>query len=180
MKYTKDVPVTKNGKELPYEDVKLNKDKIKRRLNRNLVCPMNYLQEWLDKIQGANQANSVPTKEFFIKMNGQAHARQMSKIRKLVSEYDNFIRTNREKLFSPAFVQEFYRVSDLFYESVSKIKIGNIITINRLIETSLCLSENYNNPTINSKEGSKYVRRLLNTIYKTNSTKFLLNFVQKS
>ena len=180
MKYTKDIPVTKNGKELPYEYVKLNKDKIKRRLNRNLVCPMNYLQDWLDKIQGASQANVVPTKEFFIKMNGQAHARQMSKIRQLVSEYDYFIRTNREKLFHPSFIDEFCRVSDLFYENISKIKIGNIVTINRLIETALCLAEDHNNPAVNPKEGSKYVRRLLNTIYKTNSTKFLLNFVQKS
>lgn len=179
MKYTKDIPSTKNGKELPYEDVKLNKDKIKHRLNRNLICPMNYLQDWLDKIQGISQANAVPTREFFIKMNGQAHARQMSKIRQLVSEYDYFIRANREKIFHPSFIDEFYRVSDLFYKNISKIRIGNIVTINRLIETSLCLAEDYNNPLVNPKEGSKYVRRLLNIIYKTNPTKFLLNFVQK-
>lgn len=179
MKYTKDVPVTKNGKELPYENIKESKAKIKCRLNRNLVCPMNYLQDWLDKIQGASQAATTPTSEFFIKMSGKANDRQMSKVRALVAQYDAFIRTNREQLFDPLFIPEFQRVSDLFYDNIIRVKIGNIVTINRLIETALCLATDNNNSNVNPKEGTKYVRRLLDAVYKMNPSKFLLNFVQK-
>ena len=179
MKYTKDIPSTKNGKELPYEDVKLNKDKIKHRLNRNLICPMNYLQDWLDKIQGASQAATTPTRNFFIKMEGKANDRQMSKVRKMIENYDNFIRKNKEKIFDDNFICEVEKETNHLYENISKIKIGNIITINRLIETALKLDNNNNQTEIQKNRGSKYIRRLLNVIFNTNSTKFLLNFVQK-
>lgn len=179
MKYTKDFPATKNGKELPYEEIKFNKAKIKHRLNRNLTCPMNYLQEWLDKIQGASQANTIPTKEFFIKMNGQANARQMSKIRRLVEKYDLFIKKNCDRIYDDDFIVELDRETNSLYESVLRIKIGNIVTINRLIETALKLDCNNNQTETQKNKGSKYIRRLLNVIFNTNQAKFLLNFVQK-
>lgn len=54
MKYTREIAVTKDGKELPQEDIEESKNKLKGRINKDLVCPMNWLQEWLDKIQGAS------------------------------------------------------------------------------------------------------------------------------
>ena len=52
MKYTRDVPHTKNGEELPYEVVKEGKNKLKNRISNEFVCPMNWLQDHLNKIQG--------------------------------------------------------------------------------------------------------------------------------
>jgi len=52
MKYTRDVPHTKNGEELPYEIVKEGKNKLKNRISNEFVCPMNWLQDHLNKIQG--------------------------------------------------------------------------------------------------------------------------------
>jgi hypothetical protein len=52
MKYTRDVPHTKNGDELPYEIVTEGKNKLKNRISNEFVCPMNWLQDYLNKIQG--------------------------------------------------------------------------------------------------------------------------------
>ena len=179
MRYTKDIPTTKNGKDLPYEDVCLNINQLKKRINSHLDCPMNWLQDWLDKIQGANKTNTLPTKLFFIKMDGKANDRQMTKIRKLVEKYDNFIKLNHERLFNDDFIHVFREVSEEFYNKISKIKINNIITINRLIETCLSIDEANNNKNFNLHEGAKHSRRMLNTLYKTNKEKFLLNFAPK-
>lgn len=51
MKYTREIAVTKDGKELPQEDIEESKNKLKGRINKDLVCPMNWLQEWLDVAQ---------------------------------------------------------------------------------------------------------------------------------
>ena len=51
MRYTREIPHTKDGKELPLEVVSKNKSKLRRRINPDLQCPMNWLEEWLDKIQ---------------------------------------------------------------------------------------------------------------------------------
>ena len=50
MKYTRQVPVTKNGKEIDFDIIKENRSKIKNRINYNLICPMNWLNTCLDKV----------------------------------------------------------------------------------------------------------------------------------
>ena len=176
MNYTKAIDATKNGNELPYDVVKTNRDKLKKRINYRLNCPMNHLQACLDKIQGATRKNSIPTKEFFIKMNGKATAKHVSKIRKLVEEYDIFVKKHYNDFDDEAFIIKFNEVTESFYQSIGGVKINNIITINRLIETALSIDSPNNASSSKLHEGSKYCRRMLNTLYKTNKDKFLMNF----
>ena len=72
MQYTREIKTTKDGKELPFEDIDESRNKLKGRINNDLICPMNWLQEWLDKIQGASKTTTIPTENFFIKMDGTA------------------------------------------------------------------------------------------------------------
>ena len=91
MRYTREIPHTKDGKELPSEVVSKNKSKLRRRINPDLQCPMNWLEEWLDKIQNISSTNTIPTKEFFIKMHGEANRRQMTKVQHLAVYWDGYI-----------------------------------------------------------------------------------------
>lgn len=178
MKYTKEIPTMSNGKELPYSEIRQKRHKRNERINDDLVCPMNWLQEWLNKIQGMPQTNTTPTENFFIKMDGHASCRQMTKIRKLVEEYDGFIKYNHSRLFDDDFYSEFEKVTEQFMKNVRRVKISNISTINRLIETALCMDKDNNNPLYKKHSGAKHARRLLNTLYQMNKDKFLSNFTK--
>ena len=181
MKYTREIPYTKDGKELPYEIVSKNKKKLRNRINYDLQCPMNWLEEWLDKIQNISSSNTVPTKDFFIKMQGEANRRQMSKIQKLAESWDECI-----KYYATSFKNDndtFFSVvgtSEEIIGELSKIKIGNIVTINRLIELSLGLSNEVGASFRRKYDPSKYTRKVLNLLYKSNKDKFLANFIVKS
>lgn len=183
MKYTKQIKFTKDGKERDYDDVKKDKTKLLGRINNNLICPMNWLEEILDKIKIIPSTNTTLTESFFIKMEGKGNHRQMSKIRKLVESYDLYVKNNIQK-----YDNENKEEKKLFYNNccdkfddmlivIRNMKINNIITINRLIETSLQIETLYQ--TKNKNVNSKYTRKILNTLYKTNKCKLLSNFKEK-
>ena len=177
MKYTKEVKHTRDGKELPYEEVAASKNKLKSRINHDLQCPMNWLEEWLDKIQGASTSDTNPTAEFFIKMNGKPNNRQMSKIRALVENYDLFVKAlyisdDDEEVIIEKIICE----SNNLANELSKIKIGNIVTINRLIETALGLETGVGASKKMVGISTKYTRKMLNILYKMDKDKFLINF----
>lgn len=179
MRYTREIPHTKDGKELPSEVVSKNKSKLRRRINPDLQCPMNWLEEWLDKIQNISSTNTIPTKEFFIKMHGKANDRQMSKIQRLAEYWDGYIKNyaifknDNNAFFSMV------DVSREVVDGVSKIKIGNIVTINRLVELALGLSNEVGASHKRLYDPSKYTRKVLNLLYKSNKEKFLTNFISK-
>ena len=60
---------------------------------------------------------------------------------------------------------------------MSKIKINNLVTINRLIETALSLKLRVHSKS-RIEKGCKYSRKILNLLFKTNRTKFLSNFIE--
>lgn len=171
MKYTKDIKYTKNGKDRPYSEVKEEKDKIKNRIDRTLICPMNWLEEILSEIKMASTENSTPTEDFFIKMEGKANNRQMSKIVNLIDDYDRFYKTHIENEDDIEIISAKYRE---LIEKIRSIKIGNPVTINRLIETSLDIETIYK--TKEKNPNSKYTRKILNCLYKVSPSKFLSNF----
>lgn len=178
MKYTKEPKYTKDGKERDYEEVKKDKEKIRQRINPSLICPMNRLEEVLDNIKRIPNSNCIDTKEFFIKMNGRTDARKISKIREMVEEYDNFIKNNHVPIEDDEKIEYYNQIKKMFeklIERCSKIKTNNLITYNRLIETSLGIDKNSNQY---SKRGdnSRMCRKMLNTLYNINSDKFLSNF----
>lgn len=180
MRYTREIPHTKDGKELPLEVVSKNKSKLRRRINPDLQCPMNWLEEWLDKIQNISSTNTLPTKDFFIKMQGKANDRQMSKVQRLAEYWDGYIKNYAvSKNDNNAFFC-MVNVSREVVDEISKIKIGNIVTINRLIELALGLSNEVGASHKRQYDPSKYTRRVLNLLYKSNKDKFLANFIVKS
>ena len=177
MKYTREVKHTKNGKEMPYEEVAKQKEKLKERINPSLQCPMNWLEEWLDKIQGSSTSDTIPTSDFFIKMNGKPNNRQMSKIRSLIEKYDLFVKSvhiseNDDDIIADKLAEE----SKLLLEELNKIKIGNIVTINRLMETALGLESGVGASKRLTGTNARYTRKILNYLYKMDKTKFLINF----
>ena len=66
--------------------------------------------------------------------------------------------------------------SNNLLEELKKIKIRNIITINRLIETSLSLDNEIGMNKKGQKNCTKYTRKLLNYLYRMDKNKFLINF----
>lgn len=179
MKYTREIKYTKDGKELPQEEIDESKNKLKSRINKELLCPMNWLEYWIDKIQNASTSDTVPTSEFFIKMNGHANNRQMSKIRMIIEDYDSYIKSVQanNSIDNELSTDMIINKSKSVLEELQKVKIGNIVTINRLIETSLGLETN-NNASIHYNKSQKYTRKMLNCLYKVNKNKFLTNFIQ--
>lgn len=177
MRYTKEIKYTKDGKELPFAEINETKTKLRNRINEDLDCPMNWLEEWLDKIQGASTSETTPTTDFFIKMNGKANSRQMSKVRVLVEDYDTFAKylfatEKDEKIVAEKLIQE----SNVLLEKLRKIKIGNIVTINRLIETSLGLANGIGASKRLLDAYNKPTKRILNFLYKLDKERFLINF----
>ena len=175
IKYTREVSVTKNGKERPQNDIKKDREKIKRRIDENIVCPMNYLEECLDKIQGASRGGIIETAEFLVerpRMN--ATHLQMGKIRKIVEEYDLFMRHN-----FPIYIQEdeieiVILETQKVIDKISNMKISQP-TIYRLVQTSMGIEGKTTTSKV-YKKASKYTNRMLSILYRTNKEKFLKCF----
>ena len=177
MKYTREIKYTKDGKELPQEEVDESKNKLKSRINRELLCPMNWLEDWINKIQNASTVETIPTEHFFIKMKGKPNNRQMTKIRSIIEEYDNYVKQCYiSNLDSEVLKECIMERTKVLIHDMSSIKIGNIITINRLIEMALGLETSIGMSKNTKGKGTKYTRKILNILYKTNKYKFLLNF----
>jgi len=178
MKYIKEIKYEKNGREIPSKIIDREKNRLTSRINPSLQCPMNWLEECFDLIRGASTKNAIPTKYFFIKKEGSANRRQISRIQGLIMDYDNKIKTLK---CSPSASEEEYAEKlkeyslDIINE-LSKIKIGNPVTINRLIETALGLETNRNQKYYKGYE-AKYARKTLNCLYKMDKEKFLSNFL---
>lgn len=177
MKYTKDVPVTQNGNELPYEEIKQSRDKINNRINENLICPMNYLQDWLDKIQGIERKEGTDIKDFFIKKPGKANWMQIPKIYQRIDQYDRFITKMMINDLSDDDMNCISKETDKLVDELCRLKISEI-TMNRLIETALGIESN-------TKDNHKYTnatkntRKILNLMYRSNKSRFISNFREK-
>ena len=175
MKYTHKIQMTKNGEERPYEEIKKEKRRVSRRIDKSLVCPMNYLQEYLDKIQGATKDKTIDTIDFFIKIKGKSNHKQMSKIRELIEEYDNFVKYNflstddKEEVFSSVLAK-----TDEIMDVIHKFKI-NQTTMNRLIETCLgVMGKTHTDKQYT--DATKYMIRTFNILYRADKQMFLSNF----
>ena len=182
MRYTREIKYTKDGKELPQEDVDNAKNKLRARINPELTCPMNWLEDVLDDIPNASTVRTIPTKDFFIKIDGDVNHKQMITITAAIEDYDNWIKA---ELSNPLFdwrdfnegLMEQARIVE---EKMKGLRVRNIATINRLIEIALGLS-NERGQSVNRKyHPEKHTRKILNTLYKMDKTKFLSNFTSEA
>jgi len=178
MKYTREIKFTKEGKELPLEEIDESRDKLKSRINHSLLCPMNWLQDWINSIQNASTSETIPTSDFFVKMKGDANRRQMNKIMDLIVSYDNCIKSAKIKFQDDdLYLATITDKSSELINELQKIKIKNIITINRLIEISLGISSEIGASSNRKYNPLKYTRKTLNYLYKMDKNKFLINFI---
>ena len=179
MQWTHDIPVTKNGKERPYEDIKKDRNRVKQRIDENIICPMNWLEDTLDKIQGADKKDCIDTKEFFINNPGKAHNVQMSKIRKAIEEYDKYTKRTMLLLSSDPDNDSLYDLLIMktkeIYDRINKFKISTI-TMNRLVGSVLGIDKGINKAYKNN-EVIKYTRKMLNMMYRINKDNFLKCFI---
>lgn len=183
MKYVREVPLTKNGNELEFSEVKKAREKIIRRIDEKLICPMNWLQKHLDKIQGIPKTIiGIPTKDFFIYMKGLAVDYHVGKVRKIVEEYDHWIKLNINKINEQedGLENQVLEKSKKVYDEIRGIKLSQV-TINHLI--SSCVGFDDGNRTPKNKryiDAQKYARKILNCLYKSDKNKFLKCFKSQS
>lgn len=183
MKYIKGIPrVKKNGNEVPYSEVKKTKDKLKSRIDTSYICPMNWLEECLDKIQGAPIKKSIPTEEFYIRADkdkdGLPDDAQMGKISKIIADFDRWVRSN-SKFYNENMeetVDKLISKTKEVQEEIAGFKISKS-TMNRLIGAALGVDKEIIDDE-KYKQASKYTRKILNQMYKYDKEKFLSNFVK--
>src|SRR5699024_9682371 len=115
-----------------------------------------------------------------IKMDGKPNHKQMTKIMSIVSDYDSYVKKLNMKsdIDSDEYNRMIMEKSISVLDEVSKIRIKNIVTINRLIETALSLKVKTSR-SLSTDKNCKYTRKLLNILYKTNREKFLDNFISE-
>ena len=178
MKYTRPIPYTKNGKELPFSEINRSKKKLRDRIDMSLICPMNWVEERLDKIQNNTTSEALPTENFFIKVNGKPKYKHISKIIQLAKEYDEWVIESTKPLYDPEnnFKEQLSLKAKYYADEVAKIRTTNPVTINRLIEYSLGLNLHYNYKASAYKVANKYGLKIMNLLYRADSTKFLSNF----
>ena len=181
MKWTAKIPVTKNGKERPQNDIKREKNKVQNRIDDTLICPMNWLQDALDKIQGVDKKHSIDTTEFFIYQSGPANNRQMGKIRKIVEDYDAYTRRIMiliKETFDPMDSADYIELLNVKTEEVLRELQGkkiSFVTMNRLISSALGIDNGVRNDR-KYNNATKYTRKILNLLYKCDKEKFLKCF----
>lgn len=186
MKYTAKIPTTKNGKERDYSDIKADKRKVEKRIDPDIVCPMNWMQECLEKIQGLNSSNGIDIFSLMIEKPKKAPTfKQMNRIRDIVEEYDAFTRymlTNNnyddeDDFRNDSGVSLLKEKSEEVYEAVSKMKIS-LPTMYRLIEASLGYEGNTRNDR-KYKKLTRYTTKTLNVLYRANPELFMSCFLKK-
>lgn len=180
MKYTRDIPLTKNGKPRDYESVKQDKDKLKDRLNWHLYCPMNCLLDALETIQNASSTKTIPTSEYLVKIKGKADCRQMGKIRAYAEEcsYRSFLILKSDEDFEIKITELELLYSEMV-EKLCKVKITNPKTLNRLIETAFT-TEKHSGNRAEKNAYSRCTRTLLKLLFRMNKDLFLSNFIPKN
>ena len=184
MKYTHKITVTKNGKERSYDEIRKDRNRVERRIDKDMVCPMNWMQENLEKIQGMRINDCENILDYLTdKPEKDPTRKQMAKIRKIIEDYDAFIRRNTDNKDINNEEDESETIdvleskADQVYNIVSKMKIS-LPTMYRLISSSL----GYEGHTRNDrkyKKISKYTVRTLNVLYNSNQSLFLSCFTNE-
>lgn len=177
MRYTRPIEVVRGGKELPYEEIAMQKNAIKKRIDRTLTCPMNHLQEWLDKIQGASKDNTIPISDFMVRLSGKPRYEQMTKIMEIITEFEDYTRRFSSRFDDYDAIDEYFQEYDHFIEKIQRVKIGNPVTINKMVLSALSVDGTWSEAR---GQMAAHTIKVLSCLYRTNPEKFLMSFVKKS
>lgn len=173
MEYTHTIPMTKNGANRDYEDISKDRKKLRNRIDPTIVCPMNWMEECLDKIQMAPYSKSIPTSDFFVWEKGRANSRHLGKVRKIVEEYADWVKHRAPSLVESnnETMNEYFVRSTGVIEAIKGVHISKV-TMNHLIGSCLGVDKTIPKKKI-YKKASKYTRKMLNLLYKANRDMFL-------
>ena len=100
----------------------------------------------------------------------------MTKIQQLAADYDNFVYKHLDVLDTDEGIYAVVEETNNVVDKIRKMKISNLVTINRLIETSLDICINAQGKR-RSADATKHTKKLLNLLYKADKDRFLSNFV---
>ena len=181
MRRTRPIKVTKNKKRIESELIKKQKDKLENRINPDLICPMNWLQESLDEIPYASTSLTDDIEDFYIRNPKTPDYTKMTKIMQLVESYNKEVSTLiiKEYAITTESIEEYNKamstLAENLYNDISKIRL-NEPTINRLIGISFSLKIRKNKY---SNDEIKYTRKILNCLYRTNPKCFLKQFTSE-
>ena len=181
MKYTRDVPRARNGEEIPYDIVKECKNKLRDRIDPSFVCPMNWLQDYLNKIQGIRTNDWIPTEDFFVKVQGRADWRSTNKVLEVIKDYSAAIKRDLVQQWGDPTSALFKmgRDMEIAVEKLKSLRFKNEKVINRMIETALDLESSRDKVHKSlQRKNAKYSRQILNCLYRMDSERFLQNFVR--
>ena len=183
MKYTRQIPRTRNGEQIPYDIVKQGKSKLRDRIDNSFICPMNWLQEYLNKIQGVRTNDWIPTEDFFVKVEGRADWRTTNKILEVIIDYSNSLKKDLVQQWGNPddAVMKMAKDMEIAVERLKTLRFKNDKAINRMIQTALDLEgsrDKVNKPL--QRKNAKYSRQILNCLYRMDKDRFLRNFTEKS
>lgn len=177
MKYTRKISLTKNGAELPYENITAMRSKLKDRINTDIICPMNWLMESLNTIKRLpNNISIIPTEDFFVRMDKSLESKYkiMNRIKKMIIHYDNIEKALMSEASEDSY-DDIIKEFNILISMIRNIKALDQKTINRLVEISLGIA---NNKRIEKwKPYKKYSRKIMNALYNARKTGFLNCFV---
>ena len=131
---------------------------------------MNFLVRILNEIEPISSKNSIPTKEFIVKVTGKANQKQMNKIIEYAKELDALSKDDMSDDDIMTYTERFEEI----LTDLRKMKISNPKTMSRLIEFALNTSTRGK-----KKDYSRCTRNLLNILYRMDKNAFLQNFRKK-
>lgn len=163
--------------ELKEKSVKKNKESY----DSDIKCPMNILQEIIDKKvknESKKKNEKINTIDLLKIEKGKAKKEQMDKIIELVEKYDNSVKefniklseekaTDKRKEMKYEFKYEEEYIVQNIIDKISKMKLTDK-TINRLIKSAIDKDD---------KNSNSYLRiKLLNVLYRSKKEQFLSQF----
>ena len=181
MRYTRSVSATKNGKFRGYEAIKEDTVKLSKRINRDLQCPANWVEEELDKIKGSPNTKTTDELELLVKpesLTDGINYRQMENIKELYQDYLT-ARAELQKQYDMFDNKlDYYRQLDElfeeFVEQLSKIKLRSQKTMLTLIKIGM---NDYTDLWSRSFQYN-YIA-LLNLLYNSHKKRFMSCFLKK-
>lgn len=177
MKYTRKIEFQKNGKYRPAEDVQFDRDKINRRINYTINCPMNHLLHILNGVKTGTKRRSYPMSDFFIRSEGVKNKKRLSKMRKLAEDCKNYVKNIQCSDMDG--LAQYAMISEKYEEVIRRMRIScskDTTTMNRLIEIALDLDTGDGVTLEQRKKYALYSKTILRLLFKVDCKKFLKSF----
>lgn len=171
MKYTRPLIGVSETKSA-YEQLMEERKRLIDRIDVTLSCPMNHLQEWLDKIQGASKADVLSIESFLVYHPGKPRYDKITKAVKVVMDFEKIVMSVLTNYDGDAALRYTYEY-EAFLEEFETIKIHDVVTISRMISSCITLCSKRDASNAQRRIMSAHARKIMNALYRTAPEKFL-------